>query len=100
MRTLPVAFGPEADAQLRNIEHYIATQGRPDEGRRFVEAIVARCLKIGGVPYGGTSRDDLIEGARTIPFRRNTTIVYTVEDDAVVIAAVFYGGRDIDAYHS
>ena len=99
MRTLPVRFGPEAESQLQAIETYIAQQGRPENGAEFAGAIAARCMKIGDLPYGGTPRDELFAGARSVSFKRSATIIYTIEDEFVVIQAVFYGGRDIGSYY-
>lgn len=91
---MPVAFGPEADDQLHDIERYIAGQGAPEAGCRFARAIFDRCMAIGGLPLGGSPRDDLLPGLRTVPFR-TTMIAYTVEENTVVIQAIMYGGQDI-----
>ena len=98
MRTLPVRVGQEARDDLQKIEAFIALQGRPAQAADFVEAILARCAKIGGLPFGGSPRDELMQGARSVPFKRAVTIVYTVEDEWVTIQGVFYGGRDVDGH--
>lgn len=68
--------------------------------REFVERIKGRCSGIGNAPLGGISRDDLEPGLRTVPFEKSAVIAYKVEEDAVRIGNIFYGGRDFEAlYH-
>ena len=65
----------------------------------FVTRIMARCHKIGDVPFGGRARDDLVPGMRTVPFERSAVVAYRVTD-VVEITNIFYGGRDYEAlYH-
>jgi plasmid stabilization system protein ParE len=46
---------------------------------------------------GGTRRDDLIPGLRTVGYRKQATIAFSIEPDAVVIQGIFYGGQDYEA---
>ena len=48
-------------------------------------------------PLRGQVRDDLLDGLRTIGFERRVTIAFVVNDDAVLIEGVFYGGQDFEA---
>ena len=65
--------------------------------RRFVTRIRDRCLRIGNVPRGGHPRDDLDPGLRTVPFEHSAVIAYKVEEGAVRITNIFYGGLDYEA---
>lgn len=49
---------------------------------------------------GGTPRDDLELGLRTLPFERAAVIAYKVEQETVRIGNVFNGGRDFEALYS
>jgi toxin ParE1/3/4 len=51
------------------------------------------------VPKGGTRRDDLEPGMRTVPFEHSAIIAYKVEEKSVVIINIFYGGRDFDSFY-
>jgi toxin ParE1/3/4 len=71
----------------------------PVTAQRFTDRIWIACERIGDVPYGGRSRDDLWPGLRTMPFERSAVIAYRVLDDRVQIVNVFYGGRDYEALY-
>ncbi len=64
---------------------------------RFTTAIVEYCLAFATFPRRGTRRDDIRPGVRTIGYRRRVTIAFEVEDDAVNILGVYYGGRGYEA---
>ena len=42
----------------------------------------------------GTSRDDVRQGLRSIPFRRRATIFYAIDGTVVTIVGIAYAGRD------
>ena len=91
-----VVFTPEADAQLVALYDYIATKASPQVALRFTTSIVAHCEAFKTFPRRGTRRDDLHEGLRIVGFRRRVTIAFTVAQDAITIAGVFYGGQDYE----
>lgn len=98
MRRLRVRYRPEAYADLENIFHYVLrASGSQVTARRFVTRIRNRCNRIGNVPRGGRPRDDLELGLRTVPFEHSAVIAYKVEDGAVRIVNIFFGGRDYEA---
>jgi toxin ParE1/3/4 len=100
MKRLPVVLREEAVSDLFEIYRYIAEQsGFPEQAWRFVQRIQARCERIGDVPLGGRTRDDLSPGLRIVPFERSAVIAYLVEDDAVRVTNIFYGGRDYEALY-
>jgi plasmid stabilization system protein ParE len=47
-------------------------------------------------PYIGRSRDDLLDGARSLVVRQHV-ILDTVEDDAITVLRVVHGRMDIGA---
>lgn len=97
--TIPyhVIFSPEADTHLVEIYRHIAGKASPTIADRFTTAIVDYCEAFETFPQRGTKRDDLRPGLRTVGFRRQATIAFTVERDKVIIIGVFYGGQDYEA---
>ncbi|MCR9122484.1 MAG: type II toxin-antitoxin system RelE/ParE family toxin [Phyllobacteriaceae bacterium] len=101
MRRLEVELSEEAIADLETIFFFVFDKTRSAKvADGFVDRIEARCMKVGDVPHGGTARDDLAPGLRTVPFERTALIAYRIEDDRVAITNVFYRGRDMDAAFS
>lgn len=96
MKILPVSFRPAAEADLRGIYEYIAEKSGDAVAGRYIERIEAACLALEHFPQRGRAWDDVRAGLRTIGFERRTTIAFVVSDDEVVIARIFYGGRN---YH-
>jgi len=81
MRRVDVVYRPEAIADLQDIFRHIAERSQSETmAERFVSRIMNRCRRIGDVPYGGRSREDLASGLRTVPFERSAVIVYRVAD--------------------
>jgi toxin ParE1/3/4 len=100
MRSLEVAFSPEADHDLSQIYLWIYEASRdPQVADRFLDRLIGQCARIGDAPRGGRPRDDLAPGLRTVPFERVAVIAYRVEPDRVLITNVFYGGRDFEALY-
>jgi toxin ParE1/3/4 len=101
VRRFKVFYRPEAIADLGEIYRFVAMRSQNRVvARDFVERIKVRCSRIGHVPLGGIGRDDLEPGLRTVPFEKSAVIAYKVEEDAVRIGNIFYGGRDFEAlYH-
>lgn len=101
MTPLEVVFSEQADDDIAAIYQWIARETASLEtALGFVSRIVDRCEAIGDVPHGGTARDDLVPGLRTVPFERTALIAYRIEDDHIVITNIFYRGRDVDAAFS
>ena len=96
--TLPVVFLPEATDQIEAIGDYLAEQASTDIARSFTSRLATRCQKIGGLPFGGTPRDELRPGLRSVPFEDAATIFYRVAEGEVLIAAILYRARDAGAY--
>lgn len=100
MRRLEVVYRPEAVADLQHIFRYVLRRSQSRTvAERFVGRVRERCRRIGAVPHGGTPRDDLAPGLRTVAFERRAVVAYRVEGDKVVITNVFFGGRDFEALY-
>lgn len=98
MKRYRISFGPRARRQLIELQAYIAAQASERIAENYVGALMRRCHALEFFPNRGTPRDDLEPGLRTLSFKRRATIVYGVDEDSadVVIAAVFYGGQDVE----
>ena len=100
MRRIKVVYRPEAADDLEEIYRFVRDISRNGAvARDYVERLSARCRRIGDVPFGGTPRDDLVEGLRTVAFERRAVIAYRVVADQVEITNIFYGGRDFEAFY-
>ncbi len=97
MKTIPVEYRPEALSDIESIFRFVVEKSCDVvTAMRFTDRIFARCEKIGNVPHGGVTRDDLGTGIQLIPFEKTAVILYKVEEDVVWITNIFYGGRDYD----
>jgi toxin ParE1/3/4 len=95
-----VVYRPEAIDDLEHIFRYILELSLDRAtARAYVARIRERCKRIGNVPNGGTNRDDLVPGLRTVPFERRAVIAYRLNDQRVEITNIFYGGQDFEAIY-
>jgi toxin ParE1/3/4 len=90
-----VIFHPRARRDLIDLRDYIEEQSGSSTAARFVTAIRDYCLALATFPERGTRRNDLGDGVRVVGFRRRISIAFSVENDAVWILGIFYGGRTI-----
>lgn len=98
MKSLPVRWSDAAEADLNDLADHIAeSSGSIAIAIAYSRRIEARAERIGHVPFGGTARDDLLAGLRSIAFERSALICYQVIDHEVWITNVFPRGRDVDA---
>ncbi|MDQ6432942.1 type II toxin-antitoxin system RelE/ParE family toxin [Mesorhizobium sp. LHD-90] len=98
IQRLRVELRQSALDDLRNVaKHITEGSGSSTVARRFIGRIKDRCYRIGDIPRGGRTRDDISPGLRTVPFERSAVITYVIEGDRVQIVNVFYGGRDFEA---
>ena len=97
MRKYKVRFLAAAEADLFSLYEYIAEQSGLDVAAGYVDRIEAACLALQQSPERGTRRDDIRPGLRTLGFERRATIVFRVRRTEVVIARIFYGGRDFES---
>jgi toxin ParE1/3/4 len=98
IRRLEVEYRQRARDDLADIFSFLVENGAsPGVALKFVCRIEDRCQKIGDAPRGGRPRDDLQPGLRTIPFEHSAVVTYVIEQDAVWVTNIFYGGRDFEA---
>lgn len=95
--TKPVTLSDEAISDLDDIFEWIADAAHPAIAQAYVDRLKAYCLSFARFPERGTLRPTLHTGLRTIGFRRQVTIVFTVRDNDVLILRIARRGRDIDA---
>lgn len=95
--TYRVVFTPEAEEQLVDLYRYIAQAASPDIAARYTEAIVDYCESLQIFPHRGTRRDDVRPGLRVTHYRKRAVIAFVVDDLAVSIIGVFYGGQDYES---
>jgi plasmid stabilization system protein ParE len=91
-----IVFTPEARDQLDRLHSYIALAAGTEIASRFADGILDHIAKLSAFPERGTPRDDLRTGMRTLAWRRRVTIAFVVEESAVIVTGIFYGGRDFE----
>ncbi|GLI98186.1 type II toxin-antitoxin system RelE/ParE family toxin [Sphingobium sp. BS19] len=100
MNEAEVVYRPEAIDDLEHIFRSILKLSLDRAtARAYVARIRERCRRIGNVPKGGSIRDDLEPGLRTVPFERRAVIAYRLNDERVEITNIFYGGQDFEAIY-
>lgn len=92
--TRSVRFRPAAEADLAEIQDYIA-RDNPLAARLFVDSLQVRCRVIAAMPSIGRPRYDLMSGLRAITLD-DYLVFYGTTDDDVVIERIIHGRRDID----
>lgn len=98
MASLRVDYSVHAISPLEALYVYIAEDAGPIRAESFVSSLMTYCEGLGSFPYRGTRRDDIRPGLRLLGYRRRVTIAFTVNEAAVIILGVFYGGRDVEAF--
>lgn len=94
MTVRPVAFAPEAEADLIALYDWIAQAADPVTALGYVERLEAFCQRLSLAPERGHRRDDIRPGLRITGFERRVTIAFVAEPGRVAILRLFYGGRD------
>lgn len=91
-----VRFRPRAESDLFDLYRYIASASGRAAAGGYIDRIEAACLSLEAFPERGTRRDDIRPGLRVMGFERRAVIVFWISDDEVVVARIFYGGRDYE----
>lgn len=94
MKRFRVELTGRAERQLQEIERHIAAEAGGAIASNYIRALLDRCQSLCEFPMRGTSRDDVRQGLRSIPFRRRATIFYAIEGTVVTIVGIAYAGRD------
>jgi toxin ParE1/3/4 len=90
-----VTFSPDAEADLDEIERYLASRFSNRNAERYIKRIVAHCRSLALAPYRGAKRDDISPGLRTVGLERRVTVLFQVLPGKVVIFGIFYAGRTV-----
>ena len=98
MKQYRVLYAPEAEEQLLEIYRYIAKAASAETAKRFTDAVIEQCEKLAVFPLRGTQRDDIRKGLRITGYKKRVAIAFLVDDEAVTIVGVFYGGRNYEAH--
>lgn len=88
-----VVFSPEAVEQLTVLYRYLTIAASPDTARKYVDGLVGYCETLVDFPVRGRRRDDIRPGLRTTPYRKRTTIAFTLDVNTVSIIGIYYGGQ-------
>lgn len=91
---LKIVFRPAAENDLIALYQYIAENSGLQRAGAYIDRIEQACMTLADFPARGTKRDDLHPGLRITGFERRVSIAFVVENDAVRILRIFYGGRD------
>ena len=91
----PVVFSRLAVDDLTEIAAYISERN-PSRAHSFAEELVAACRDRGLFPDSGRRRRDVAENLYTFPYGRYL-IIYSVEDERVLIRRVVHGARNLEA---
>lgn len=97
MRRRKVLILPEAQADLTGLYDQIADAASEDIAFGYVENIKRFCEKLDLAGERGHRRDDIRPSLRIVGFRGRVTVAFFVNEDAVLITRIFYGGRDWEA---
>lgn len=94
-----VIYQPKAEDDLQKIITYIIERsGSAETAYQYVDRIKVFCDSFVTFPRRGTKRDDFRPGLRITNFERRVTIAFTVVNEIIFIARIFYAGRDVDQY--
>ena len=93
----PVVLSDDALSDLANIFEWIADAAGVVVAQAYVDRLKACCQGFSSFPERGTLRPQMRVGLRTIGFRRQVTIAFTVRENDVLILRIARRGRDISA---
>src|ERR1700731_316876 len=93
---LPIIWSPEADEDLIGIWGYLAGEASEQVADNQLLSIEKACTMLEAWPHSGRPRDELLPGVRSVPVHP-PVVFYRVRDNAIEIARVLHGHRDIDA---
>jgi len=89
-------LAPEAEADLDELWHYVASDSSIEIADRLVDSLTTRFLLLGTYPRAGRRRDDLRSGMRAFAVG-DYVVLYRVEGNDVLIQRVVRGSRDLEA---
>ena len=95
--SLELRFHPAATDQLFELYQHLAAEGGRLRAGEYVSRLEAACLRLAAFPRMGRLAEELGPELRILAFERRAVIVYRLNDAAVEILGVYFGGRDIAA---
>ena len=78
-------------AQLR----YLSEKASPTIAHNYLMRIKSFCLSLETFPQRGTELPGNPPGIRMVGFERRVTILFRIEENAIRILRVLFGGQDI-----
>ena len=97
MKRLEVILNPTAVNDLFEIGSRVyRLTGNSALARAYTARIRATCERIGDVPLGGRTRDELGIGVRSWAFERRAVILYRVISRHVVVLRIAHRGRHLE----
>ena len=94
MQRRQIIYLPTATDDLREIAAWIADRTSSDFAVDYVERIQQRIETLSYGSERGTLREDIRPGLRAIGLMKSVTLAFFVENDAVMIVRVLYGGQN------
>jgi toxin ParE1/3/4 len=87
-----IIWSPQARADLRQIEAYIAASS-PPSAQRVIERIRQAATKLVDFPFAARSVPELHDAERRETFVHEYRVMYRVENDCICILRVVHGRR-------
>ena len=94
--SLPIRTTPEADAQIREIDHWWR-ENRPGSPNLFADELAESFEIISGAPFAGrTYRNSVLMGTRRVLLKGAMFHVYYLpRHDEVIVLAVWHARRGV-----
>lgn len=93
IQRLEIEYGENARNDLAEIfRHIVDAGGSVEVALKFTLRIEDRCQNIGDAPRGGRSRDDIVQGLRTVPFEHSAIIEFISSGPACCLRQQFGAG--------
>lgn len=96
MKEYRVIFAPEAQEQLLALYRHLTEVASGITAQRYTEGIISYCESLSSFPHRGNRRNELLAGLRVTNWRKRTVIAFVVEEDAVKILGIWYGGQQYE----
>jgi toxin ParE1/3/4 len=95
-----LVFRAGARRDLQSLYSYVANRAGPAVADGYIQRLGTSIRRLTVFPLGGTPREDLGPGIRTLAFERRTVVAYRVAENAVEIVAIAHAGRVLPAQFS
>ena len=97
MKRRRVDYAAKARDDLDWIYDAVATARDPITADGYDRRLRRFCERLELASERGQRRDDIRPGLRIVGFEKRVTVAFVVEDDAVLVLRIFYGGADWEA---